>query len=136
MTYKSIVIMDLYDFGMKHCGSSFYDILQSVINIDQYYYPETLKKLFLINCPFVFRVMWKVVKPWLHPITASRIEICGGSYLPKLQELIEDENIPRYLGGKCTCCTEAGLETQMDQKLARCRKWREERNALATPQTE
>jgi hypothetical protein len=131
MTYKQIVIMDMYDFGMKHCSSTFYDPLKAIIMIDQYYYPESLYKLYLINCPFVFRALWKVVKPWLHPLTAARIEILGVDFLPQLVKLIDEDQIPKYLGGKCECCTAEKLELQMPQKLEKIMKWRQERIALA-----
>lgn len=126
-TYKSVVIMDLYDFGSKHLSSSFRGHLKAMIDIDQFFYPESLTTLYIINAPFVFRAMWTIVKAFLHPLTKKKIQILGGNYLPKLQEVIDDENIPKYLGGKCTCCTEERLELQMDTKLAAFRARREER---------
>jgi len=127
-TYKGIVIMDMFDFGMKHCSSTFYDPIQQIITIDQYYYPESLYKLYLINCPWAFRAIWKVIKPWLHPLTAARIEILGTDYLEHLQELIDDDQIPRYLGGTCECgCSEDGLEHQMDRVKDQFRSWRQQR---------
>lgn len=127
LTYKSIVIMDMADFGSKHLSSKFSTPIKTIIHIDQYYYPETLQKLLLINCPFVFRMMWAMIKPWLHPITRSRIEILGSGYLPKLQEICEDDQIPVYLGGKCTCCENVPLEKQMKKRLECIRKKRQER---------
>lgn len=29
--------------------------------------------MFIINAPFVFRAVWAMVKPWLHPITKERV---------------------------------------------------------------
>jgi hypothetical protein len=75
MTYKSIVIMDLQDFGFKHLSTSFYGPMKAIMTIDQYYYPETLSKLFIINAPLSFRTLWAVVKPWLHPLTQARVRI-------------------------------------------------------------
>jgi len=129
LTYKSIVIMDMADFGRKHLSSKFSDPIKAIIHIDQYYYPETLQKLFLINCPFVFRMMWAIIRPWLHPLTASRIEILGGSYLPKLQELCDDDQIPVYLGGACKCCENVPLEKQMTARLDKIKMKRDARIA-------
>jgi hypothetical protein len=44
-----------------------------VVYIRQFYYPESLYRMFIINAPFVFRAVWAMVKPWLHPITKERV---------------------------------------------------------------
>jgi hypothetical protein len=72
-SYKSVVIMDMQDFGWAHLSTTFYNPIQSILHIDQYYYPETLYKLLVINAPFSFRTLWAVVKPWLHPLTQARV---------------------------------------------------------------
>jgi hypothetical protein len=74
-TYKSVVIMDLQDFGFKHLSTSFYGPMKAIMTIDQYYYPETLYKLLIINAPLSFRTLWAVVKPWLHPLTQARVRL-------------------------------------------------------------
>jgi hypothetical protein len=88
-------------------GSQFTGPIRSQINIDQYYYPESLQTLYIINAPFVFRMLWSVIKPWLHPLTAARIKILGSDYLKSLQEIIDDDQIPKYHGGSCHCCPAA-----------------------------
>jgi hypothetical protein len=45
----------------------------NVVCIRQFYYPESLYRMFIINAPFVFRAVWAMVKPWLHPITKERV---------------------------------------------------------------
>eukprot|EP00475_Leptophrys_vorax_P030500 TRINITY_DN4574_c0_g2_i1.p1 TRINITY_DN4574_c0_g2~~TRINITY_DN4574_c0_g2_i1.p1 ORF type:complete len:312 (+),score=80.39 TRINITY_DN4574_c0_g2_i1:125-1060(+) len=131
LTYKSIVIMDMQDFGFQHLSTTFYNPIKSILTIDQYYYPETLYKLFVINAPFSFRTLWAVVKPWLHPLTQSRIQILGGSkeYLPKLKEIMDEDQIPRYIGGGCSCCEDSSIDKQIDRIYQRNCKWREERLA-------
>ncbi|KMS65459.1 hypothetical protein BVRB_035780 [Beta vulgaris subsp. vulgaris] len=85
-------------------SSQFTGPIKAQINIDQYYYPESLQTLFIINAPFVFRMLWGMIKPWLHPLTAARIQILGSDYLKQLQEVIDVDQIPRYHGGSCSCC--------------------------------
>jgi len=48
-------------------------------------YPNTLKKLYVINAKWAFKAAWKVIKIFLHPITARKIEIVGTKYKPKLE---------------------------------------------------
>jgi len=121
--------MDMQDFGFKHLSTSFYGPIKQILTIDQYYYPETLYKLFIINAPFSFRTLWAVVRPWLHPLTQARIQLMGGQreFLPKLREIADDENIPKYLGGSCTCCEETGLDKQVDRIYDRNCEWRKQR---------
>jgi len=130
-SYKSVVIMDMQDFGFKHMGTSFYNAIKAILTIDQYYYPETLYKLFIINAPFSFRTLWSVIKPWLHPLTQSRIQLVGGpkEYLPKLKEIMDEDQIPRYIGGGCSCCEETGIDQQVDRIYARNVQWKKERIA-------
>ena len=36
--------------------------------------------------PSASQVMWKVVKPWIHPITRSKIELVGSRYEATFRE--------------------------------------------------
>ena len=124
LVYKSIVIMDMSCLGMKHMSSSFFGPIKSILNIDQYYYPETMHKLYVINCPFVFRMMWNIVKPMLHPLTVAKINICGYDFITQLRSIMDDDQIPKYLGGSCSCCTSEPLEKQVPAKLAKLKQQR------------
>ena len=41
--------------------------IKAISDMDQKYYPETLNKLYLVNAPSAFVMVWKVVKAWLDP---------------------------------------------------------------------
>jgi hypothetical protein len=45
--------------------------LKAIAEILQHYYPETLNRLFIVNAPGAFVVMFKVVRPWLNPRVRS-----------------------------------------------------------------
>lgn len=45
--------------------------LKAIAEIVQHYYPETLHRLFIVNAPSAFVVMFKVIKPWLNPRVSS-----------------------------------------------------------------
>ena len=40
-------------------------------------YPESIYKLFLVNAPFAFRAMWKMITPFVDEATLKKIQICG-----------------------------------------------------------
>lgn len=97
--YKHIVIIDLNGFGSKHMGKAFYEPVKQMINIDQHFYPESLYKMVIANAPWVFRAAWTMVKPFIHPLTKERIKM-GNEHL---LEIIDEEQLPQFLGGKCKC---------------------------------
>jgi hypothetical protein len=47
--------------------------LKQVADYVQNYYPETLNRLFVVNAPSAFLVMWKIVKPWLNLKVRKRL---------------------------------------------------------------
>jgi len=61
--YKHIVILDLEGIGTKHMTKSFYGPLKQLIDIDQFFYPETLHRMFIVNAPFIVRALWAIVSP-------------------------------------------------------------------------
>jgi len=132
MNYRTLIIIDCEDLSRHHLANR--EVLNSVFAIDQNYYPETVYKIFIINAPFIFKMIWTIVKPMLHPLTQAKFQILGGQsdYLPKLKECIDDDQIPKYLGGSCSCCEAVPLPKQYRTKLERNRKWRAERLAKQT----
>mmetsp|Transcript_40151 Transcript_40151/g.78158 ORF Transcript_40151/g.78158 Transcript_40151/m.78158 type:complete len:314 (+) Transcript_40151:276-1217(+) len=101
--YKHVHVIDLDGFGWKHLGSKFRGTIKKIMGIDSSFYPETLQKLFILNSSMTFRALWSIVKPWIHPLTRQRIVMLGydkAYNLKMLQEYIDIEQIPEYLGGK------------------------------------
>ena len=73
------------------------------------YYPETLGCYFIINAPSFFPFIWGIVKTFLDEKTRNSVKIFGvGEGYDQLKEIIDEENIPSYLGGKCTCSDSTG----------------------------
>ena len=78
-------------------------IIQKNTNISQDYYPEMLGNLFIINTGIVFRAIWNLVKGFIDEKTKRKIAMLGSDYLDVLKKHIDMENLPTFLGGKCTC---------------------------------
>jgi len=55
-----------------------------------------------------FSAAWSVVKGFLDERTVAKIKILGGSFQKPLLEVIDAENLPSFLGGKCTCAEHGG----------------------------
>lgn len=100
--------------------------LRAISESDQKYYPETMNKLFIVNAPSAFVIVWKMVKGWLDPgvsiaipiacamksrgklmcppsQTIAKIQILGKDFQGPLLNHIPAENLPKFLGGECEC---------------------------------
>lgn len=97
--YKQLVILDMKGLGMSHLGSKFTGPMKKAIHIDQFYYPETLHKLFITNAGFILKTVWKMVSPFLDPITKSNIFFGAEN----MDHYVDKSQLPRFLGGTCKC---------------------------------
>ncbi|XBW37161.1 hypothetical protein QEN19_002741 [Hanseniaspora menglaensis] len=116
----SCTILDLKGISI----SSAYSVITYVKEasyIGQNYYPERMGKFYLINAPFGFSAAFKLFKPFLDPITVSKIFILGGSYKKDLLKQIDAANLPVKFGGESEVSeAEGGL------LLSDIGPWREE----------
>jgi hypothetical protein len=60
-------------------------------------------QLAIVNAPSSFTFIWSIIKPWLSKETAAKVDILGSDYRDVLLDLVDAENLPRMLGGSCTC---------------------------------
>lgn len=68
---RMVICFDLSGFSLR-CMD--YEVLKMLIDILAFNYPETLDGAYVINAPFIFWACWAVMKPWLDPVTASKVE--------------------------------------------------------------
>lgn len=65
--------------------------------------------MFFVNAPFVFRAIWGMITPWLHPVTKEKTYILGNP-LKEFQKCgIPLSAIPKALGGECDPVTLTSL---------------------------
>jgi hypothetical protein len=100
----SCTILDLKGVGI----TGFYKVqgyVAQASKIGQDYYPETMGKFYIINSPWLFPTVWKVVSGFLDPVTVAKIKIMGGEaeWGPALKEQIPPENLPGEYFGVCSC---------------------------------
>ncbi|XP_059279071.1 phosphatidylinositol/phosphatidylcholine transfer protein SFH12-like isoform X2 [Lycium ferocissimum] len=84
------------------------EVILQLQKIDNDYYPETLGEMFVINAGPGFRLLWHILKRFLDPETTSKIHVLGNNYQGKLLEIIDESELPDFLGGKCTCENDGG----------------------------
>lgn len=85
------------------------DYVSEATSIGQNRYPEVMGKFFIINAPWGFSTVWSVVKGWLDPVTAAKIDVLGSDYKAKLLEQISADNLPKEYGGACSCAPACSL---------------------------
>ncbi|KAI9293830.1 hypothetical protein K502DRAFT_317811 [Neoconidiobolus thromboides FSU 785] len=95
-------ILDLKDVALSQ-ATTVLPFVKETAKIAQDYYPEMMGKMVIINAPFLFRGVFSLVKPFLDPVTLSKIDLLGGSYKSVLEKDVDLENLPKEFGGKCSC---------------------------------
>jgi hypothetical protein len=96
---KQVIIKDMKGVPMfADWGSS--AAFKESVRVDESYYPQTLKTMFIINASVYFTALWSVVKLWLDPLTVEKIQILGDDYYPTLIKHISEDMIPVEYGGK------------------------------------
>lgn len=99
---KVVIIFDMTGTSMS-VNPGALRVFKAVLGIDAHYYPERLKRFFLINANWMFRGIWAMVSPWLDEVTRGKIEILGGDYQSRLLQEIDPHELPVEYGGTCAC---------------------------------
>ncbi|WVZ99455.1 hypothetical protein U9M48_044749 [Paspalum notatum var. saurae] len=101
-------ILDVQGVGFKNFSKSARELITRLQKIDGDNYPETLCRMYIINAGQGFKMLWSTIKSFLDPKTASKIHVLGNKYQHKLLEVIDECELPEFLGGKCKCDEHGG----------------------------
>jgi len=100
---QSCTILNAKGIGITSLFGPIKGFVKLASDIGQDYYPEMLGKMTIINVGFLFRAVWSLVKSFIDPKTEAKISLLGGSYETALLALVDEQNLPQRLGGKCFC---------------------------------
>lgn len=100
---QSCTILDVEGVGLSMLSGKVKQFMKLAADIGQNYYPEMLGSMYLVNSGFFFKAVWAVAKGFIDEKTRNKVHIEGSSYAKKLLEVINAENLPKILGGTCTC---------------------------------
>lgn len=106
--FTSYTLLDLKGLSMRQFDKFARSFVSKAIAIDQDNYPEHLGSMFIINAPWYFSTIWKVVKGFMDGNTAEKIQILGTDWKDTVQKYVDMENVPSRLGGLCTCSGRGG----------------------------
>lgn len=74
------IAFDLSGFSLQ-CMD--YDAVKQLIQILQSHYPDTLENLYVIDAPFIFSACWAIIKMWIDPVTAQKVQFIPRADLVK-----------------------------------------------------
>ena len=99
---KVLVIMDLKGVNLKKIfNSQLRKTLKKISKTVSDNCPEILGKCYILNAPFYFRFIWKVVKFWVDKKTRNNFVIFSNNGEKELKKIIDEDNLPVFLGGNC-----------------------------------
>ncbi len=94
---RTISIIDLKGISISSINSGLYTYLKNIICIGNQYYPETMSKMFIINAPFMFYTVWRVLKSFIPQRTLNKVHILSKGKETLLYEFIDKDKLPNNL---------------------------------------
>ncbi|TAQ84594.1 hypothetical protein B7494_g7065 [Chlorociboria aeruginascens] len=88
------VIFDMTGFSMANMD---YTPVKFMVRCFESNYPESLGVVLVHNAPWIFQGIWKIIRGWLDPVVASKIQFT--SNLQEMEEFVPRDHIPKELGG-------------------------------------
>lgn len=87
--------------GMKVAMTHSMSITKNCINIMQSHYVERLGKAFFINAPWLFSALWKVIAPFLDPVTKAKVSFIKSNRagIEELHHMIDPSQLEEDLQG-------------------------------------
>lgn len=90
----AVVVFNLEGFGLSNMD---YHVVKFLLGCFEQYYPECLGILFIHKAPWVFSGIWSIIKGWIDPVVASKIQFTKKS--SDLLKAIDSNQLLDYLGG-------------------------------------
>jgi hypothetical protein len=102
--FECFCILDLGGLTTAQLSSRSLAIVKEQAAIDSVCFPETMHKMIIVNAPTFFSATWRLIRGWLDPRTANKIEVISSkaAYAKRLLELIDPDQLPSDYGGTGT----------------------------------
>lgn len=105
---SSTTILDVEGVGLKSFTRPAQEVLMHLRKIYADNDSKTRGQMFIINASPGFKLLWNAIKPFIDPDIAFKIQVIGCKYRSKLLEMIDESELPDFLGGSCNCMYEGG----------------------------
>ncbi len=99
------------------------DVFKLIAAVDQDNYPETMGATYVVNAPWVFTAVWRMVRVFLDEGVTAKVHILGEGAPTRdaLLAAVDAEALPAFLGGTCKCpggCVTGAACTSADGLVA------------------
>jgi hypothetical protein len=88
------VVFDMTGFSMANMD---YAPVKFMIKCFEANYPESLGVVLVHKAPWVFQGIWKIIKGWLDPVVASKVQFTNND--AEMEEFVPKSQIIKELGG-------------------------------------
>ena len=87
--FQTVTVIDLEHLSSSQLSKRALSIVKTQTAIDSVCFPETMNRTLVINAPRFFSLTWSIIKGWIDPRTASKIELISSrkSWEARLREL-------------------------------------------------
>jgi hypothetical protein len=93
-----MVVMDVKGAGLSHLSGDVLSYLKNAGDINNNYYPLTMKRAFIVKSPFWLAGVWSSIKGII-PDSVTVDLLSSHQYLSAMREYIDDDQIPHEYGG-------------------------------------
>jgi hypothetical protein len=106
--FQCVCVLDLEHLSTTQLSQRALGIIKTQTAIDSVCFPETMNKMLLINVPRFFSLTWSIIKGWIDPRTAGKVELISSrkSWEARLRELVDVDQLPSDYGGTGMATTE------------------------------
>jgi len=106
--FQSVNVIDLDHLSTSQLSQRAMSIIQTQTSIDSVCFPETMNRTLVINAPRFFSMTWSIIKGWIDPRTAGKIELISSrkKWEARMRELVDVDQLPSDYGGKGVATTE------------------------------
>jgi hypothetical protein len=94
---EHVAIYDVKGLGKKNINMN---MMKKAIPDLENNLPEICSKIYVVRPSFFLNMMWKVIKPFLHPMTVEKVQFLTEKQIgPEFLKFILPENLPVLYGG-------------------------------------
>lgn len=74
--------------------------LRSCFHLLNLAFPERVEKIFMLNSPMIFDALWRLVRPFIDPVSRSKVEFVHGKKgIANILETVDPAVVPVAYGG-------------------------------------
>ena len=99
---RVISVLDVDGMGLSDVGGEVLDFIRGASGMCGRHYPERSLCIFVVNVPRWFNMAWRIVRPFLDPVTLEKVRIVRGASKVRdaLLERIAPSELPKEYGGE------------------------------------